>query len=92
MTPHSGTPCARQEFSSDFTLDVVNDVYDKIEEIVRLSAIGYFKAARELHKHSVEKHCGVLPIFAEFLRLLYDQGDFKTLLSTIAHDRDQRPS
>lgn len=45
MTPHSGTPCAGQDFSSDFTLDAVNDVYDSIEEIARLSAIGYFKAA-----------------------------------------------
>lgn len=66
----------RDGFIMDFNFDVV-------DEVTRQSTIGYFKAARDMSKDTLEHHMEIFPITVEVLRLLYGQGEVLVLQSMI---------
>jgi hypothetical protein len=51
----------------------------KVEAVARESALGHFNQAHEMFKEALEEHKDHFAIYAEYLRLLYDEGDFKAL-------------
>ncbi|KAK5734523.1 hypothetical protein LTR17_008883 [Elasticomyces elasticus] len=63
----------------DFTVEVVEDVAAEVEAVMRLNAFGLFGEAREAADETLRPYLGHFPIAADFLRLLYDQGDFDIL-------------
>ncbi|KAK4948920.1 hypothetical protein LTR10_012293 [Elasticomyces elasticus] len=81
--PQAAAPTGSEhDVHLDFTVDIVEDVAAEVEEVMRLSAFGLFGEARKAADETLRPHLGPLiyfPIAAEFLRLLYDQGDFDML-------------
>ncbi|CAG8950025.1 hypothetical protein HYFRA_00004359 [Hymenoscyphus fraxineus] len=66
-------------FVMDFNVEIVEDVAAEIENVMRLGAVGAFEEARNMSKETVEHHLDTFPVLVEYLRLLYDQGDYISL-------------
>jgi hypothetical protein len=66
-------------FTMDFTLDVVRDVSKDVEDVARQGALGNFRKARNMYEEALEAHRDQFPIYAEYLRLCLDGGDWKSL-------------
>lgn len=62
-------------FTLNFSLDVVEDIYAEVEEVMRLSGHGRFREARKLSNDTLAKHTDIFAVLAEDLRSLLDQGD-----------------
>jgi hypothetical protein len=73
------TPALDEDIKMNFLFDVVEDPMDGLDAMVSLGETGSFHEARLVYKDSLERYSGAFPIFAEYLRLLYDQGDFNAL-------------
>ncbi|THW02874.1 hypothetical protein D6D26_03933 [Aureobasidium pullulans] len=78
---HSTTPSTnveisdeRMEFSFEF-----ESISEAVEDVARFSTAGRFASARKISTESLESNMHVFPIGFEVLRLLYDQGQHKTL-------------
>ena len=67
-------------FPAKFSIEVVEDVSEIVEEMMRLGALGYFKEARELSDTLLPKYSHIFAVLAERMRLLLDQGDYSQLL------------
>jgi hypothetical protein len=84
-----------EDITMNFSIDVVENPMDDINDMVRLSEFGCFSEAITVFRDSLAKYSNVFPIFAEYLRLLFDQGDFNTLRdaenqNTAKHTRADR--
>jgi hypothetical protein len=80
MGPPPGSPSEEDGFTMDFPFEVVkNNLEQNVEAMARQSCLGQFGVARVLYRDAIEKHQDIFPVYAEYLRLLYDQGDFETL-------------
>jgi hypothetical protein len=66
-------------FAMEFDMKIVEDVTAEAESIMHLDAVGQFKEAREAAATTVERYLDSFPVLIEFLRLLYDQGDYVAL-------------
>lgn len=66
-------------FVMDFSIGIVEDVPAEVENIMHLAAIGLFTEAREAAALTMERYLDKFPVLIEFLRLLYDQGDYQSL-------------
>lgn len=62
-----------------FKADVIRDPMKDIDDMVVLGEIGSFGKARALFEESLAQYSDAFPISAEYLRLLYDQGDYTSL-------------
>lgn len=62
------------EFSFEF-----ESISEAVEDVARFSTAGRFASARKISTESLESNMHVFPIGFEVLRLLYDQGQHKTL-------------
>jgi hypothetical protein len=71
--------CDRDGFTMDFSLDVVSDIVQDVEDVARQGALGNFRKAREMFEEALNKHQDQFPVYAEFLRLCLDCGDWKSL-------------
>lgn len=75
-------PSEVQPFAMDFSFDVAEiDLVQKVEAVAQQSTYGRFRQARSMFKEKIEEHNNMFLVYAEYLRLLYDQGDFKALSS-----------
>lgn len=73
----------------NFSFDIAEDVAAQVEEMSRLSMLGFFRRAREISASSLANHTDIFPVAAERMRLLYDQGDFEELFqSSETYQRD----
>ncbi|KAK4911107.1 hypothetical protein LTR49_020274 [Elasticomyces elasticus] len=63
----------------DFSIDIVEDVAAEVEVVMRLSAFGLFREARKAADETLKRYIDYFPVAVEYLRLLYDQGDFAML-------------
>jgi hypothetical protein len=69
-----------QAFTMDFHFDVTElDLAEKVEAVAKQSALGHFRRARVMFDDALKKQMAIFLIYSEYLRLLYDQGDFETL-------------
>jgi hypothetical protein len=50
-----------------------------VENVMHLATVGLFAEAREAAASTMERYLDSFPILIEFLRLLYDQGDYLSL-------------
>jgi hypothetical protein len=66
-------------FVMEFNIDIVEDVPAEVENVMHLATVGLFTEAREAAKLTVEHYLDNFPVLIEFLRLLYDQGDYHSL-------------
>lgn len=69
-------------FEMTFEFDVFDDISQNVNDMARQGSLGYFGKARSMYNDALKKHRSVFPVFAEYLRILYDQGDLKTLKAT----------
>jgi hypothetical protein len=70
--------CDRDGFTMDFSLDVVSIEQD-VEDVARQGALGNFHKAREMFEETLNKHRDQFPVYAEYLRLCLDGGDWNSL-------------
>jgi hypothetical protein len=70
-------PIDANDITMNFTFET--NVYQDLEDIVRLGAFGQFKEARLIVDESLEGLHDEFPIAVEIMRLMYDQGDFVQL-------------
>ncbi|KAK5715946.1 hypothetical protein LTR15_009771 [Elasticomyces elasticus] len=78
--PQSGSPTgSEQDVHLDFSIDIVEDVAAEVEAVMRLSVFGLFREARKAADETMKRYLGYFPVAVEYLRLLYDQGDFDML-------------
>jgi hypothetical protein len=66
-------------FVMDFSIDVMEDIPAEVENVMHLATVGLFREAREAAASTMERYLDKFPILIEFLRLLYDQGDYLSL-------------
>ena len=85
MTTIPITPAVGENFPMNFSFNVVEDPMDSLNGMLSLSAMGSFREARLVYKDSLERYSGAFPIYAEYVRLLYDQGDFSALKDARLH-------
>jgi hypothetical protein len=62
-----------------FDMDVMEDIPMEVDELMRLGALGKFGEARDRFQAIFEDNINEYPVIAEYVRLLYDQGDFEAL-------------
>ena len=62
-----------------FSFDVIEDVAEQVEEMMRLGALGYFAHARAISDSIDPRHLSSFTVVAEQMRLLLDEGDYETL-------------
>jgi hypothetical protein len=79
------TSALDEDIPMNFSFDVIEDPMDGLNAMVGLSEMGSFREAKFVYKDSLERYSGAFPIFAEYLRLLYDQGDFDALKDAERH-------
>ncbi|KAK5675622.1 hypothetical protein LTS10_011722 [Elasticomyces elasticus] len=70
---------SEQDVHMDFSIDIVEDVAAEVEAVMRLSVFGLFREARKAADETLKRYLGCFPVAVEYLRLLYDQGDFDIL-------------
>ncbi|KAK4900487.1 hypothetical protein LTR27_002203 [Elasticomyces elasticus] len=68
-----------QDLHMDFSVDIVEDVAAEVEAVMRLCAFGLFGEARRAADETLKLHLSCFPVLVEYMRLLYDQGDFDML-------------
>jgi hypothetical protein len=66
-------------FTMNFTLDVVRDISKDVEDVARQGALGNFRNARSMYEEALEAHRDQFPIYAEYLRLCLESGDWGSL-------------
>lgn len=66
-------------FTMTFSFDVIEDVAEQVEEMMRLGALGYFAHARAISDSIDPRHLSSFAVVAEQMRLLLDQGDYQAL-------------
>jgi hypothetical protein len=71
--------CDRDGFTMDFSLDVVSDIEQDVEDVARQGALGNFRNARGMFEEALNKHRDQFPVYAEYLRLCLDGGDWNSL-------------
>jgi hypothetical protein len=79
MATSEKAPIGDDGFTMDFTLDVVSDISQDVEDIARQGALGNFRKARSMYKEALEQHRHMFPVYAEYLRLCFDGGDWASL-------------
>lgn len=73
-----------------FPLDIVEDVHFLVEEILKFCALGFFEKARRLSDECIDEYLDIFPFVAERMRLLWEQGDFDTLLDLTERSLSQQ--
>ena len=63
-------------FTMDFTLDIVSSISQDIEDVARQEALGNFRKARRMYKEALKTHREKFAVYAEYLRLCLDSGDW----------------
>jgi len=71
-------------FKMEFTLDVVSDICQDVEDVARQGALGNFRKARSMYEEALETHRDKFPVYAEYLRLCLDGGDWTSLAKHLA--------
>jgi hypothetical protein len=66
-------------FTMEFILDVVSNVEQDVEDVARQGALGNFRKARGMFAQALNEHRDQFPVYAEYLRLCLDGGDWKSL-------------
>jgi hypothetical protein len=66
-------------FTMEFSLDVVSNVEQDVEDVARQGALGNFRKARGMFAQALNNHRDQFPVYAEYLRLCLDSGDWKSL-------------
>jgi hypothetical protein len=79
MATTSKTHIGDDGFTMDFSLDVVSDIEQDVEDVARQGALGNFRKARRMYEEALKMHRDKFPIYAEFLRLCLDSGDWDSL-------------
>jgi hypothetical protein len=79
MATTSKTHIGDDGFTMDFSLDVVSDIEQDVEDVARQGALGNFCKARRMYEEALKMHRDKFPIYAEFLRLCLDSGDWDSL-------------
>ncbi|KAI1421220.1 hypothetical protein F5Y12DRAFT_39986 [Xylaria sp. FL1777] len=91
LTPSSGDLTLR------LTMDLEEDLEDRLDEMSRLSRLGYFSSAKEFFQEHLRHHIDNPYVLVQYADLLLHQGDFKgvTLLKGDAmykHEEEQSSS
>jgi len=86
MDTTSGMNAEYGGFTAEFVLDIDEDVLLNVEEFAKQVTLGSFHKARQMYDDTLAEYKYVFSIFVELLRLLLDQGDYKSLLSTAKRD------
>lgn len=86
--PKSDLPQSDDSSSSsgsvmEFTLDVIEDVASRVEDMMRLCALGHFREARQQSADLLDRRSDVFPVKVECMRLLLEQGDYQGLYDYI---------
>jgi hypothetical protein len=68
-------------FTMDFSIEIVDDINAQIEEMMRLSWLGYFNQARQISDSIAPIHHSKFEVVVEQLRLLMDQGAYEDLIA-----------
>jgi hypothetical protein len=79
MAATSETQIDGDGFTMEFSLDVVSDVEQDVEDVARQGVLGNFRKAREMFAQALNNHHDQFPVYAEYLRLCLDGGDWKAL-------------
>jgi hypothetical protein len=66
-------------FTMEFSLDVVSNVEQDVEDVARQGALGNFRKARGMFAQALNNHHDQFPAYAEYLRLCIDGGDWRSL-------------
>jgi hypothetical protein len=66
-------------FTMEFSLDVVSNVEQDVEDVARQGALGNFRKARGMFAEALNDHRDQFPVYAEYLRLCSDSGDRESL-------------
>jgi hypothetical protein len=75
----ASAPTDDDGFTMDFSLDVFSDIEQDVEDVARQVALGNFRKARRMYEEALRMHRNKFPIYAEFLRLCLDSGDWNPL-------------
>lgn len=79
MAAASKTHTYEDGFTMEFSLDVVSNFEQDAEDVARQGALGNFRKARGMFAQALHNHQDQLPVYAEYLRLCLDGGDWKSL-------------
>jgi hypothetical protein len=71
-------------FTMDFTLDVVSNIAQDVEDVARQGALGNFRKAHSMYEEALKPHRAKFPVYAEYLRLCLDGGDWASLARNFA--------
>jgi hypothetical protein len=89
MASASETHTDDDGFTMDFSLDVVSDIEQDVEDVARQGVgLGNFGRARAMYEEVLKTHRDKFPVYAENLRLCLDAGDWGSL----AADASERES
>jgi hypothetical protein len=66
-------------FTMDFTLDVVSNIAQDVEDVARQGALGNFRKAHSMYEEALKTHRARFPVYADYLRLSLDGGDWASL-------------
>lgn len=71
-------------FTMEFTLDIVSNIAQDVEEVARQGALGNFRKAHTMYEEALKTHRNKFPVYAEYLRLCLDGGDWASLAKDLA--------
>lgn len=72
-------------FTMNFSLDVFSNIEQDVEDVARQGALGNFRRARRMYEEALEPHRDMFPVYAEYLRLCLDSGDWGSLAKVADH-------
>lgn len=67
-------------FTMEFIFDVVSSISQDVEDVARQGALGNFRKARSMYEEALKAHRDQFPVYAEYLRLCLDGGDWGSLV------------
>ncbi|KAI0537465.1 hypothetical protein GGR58DRAFT_347191 [Xylaria digitata] len=73
LTPSSG------DLTVHLTMDLEEDLEDRLDELSRLSRLGHFSSAKKFFEEHLNHHIDNPYVFVQYADLLLHQGDFKSV-------------
>lgn len=79
MGAESERPIDSEDCEMKFTLDVFSSLSQDVEDVARQGVLGNFSKARGMYTEALKEHGNKFPVYAEYLRLCLDGGDWSSL-------------
>lgn len=66
-------------FTMKFSLDVISNIEQDVEDVARQVTLGNFRKACRMYEEALATHSYKFPVYAEYLRLCIDGDDWESL-------------